>query len=135
MEFWRQLAITPFSFPRFIAGSGAECVGQISVVTVAAPAFSATDPLHLSFLLDSSELGKHFDADDVIFSFERQWKTDNAYFKVTSDNHSYYSDMGFDTLLKDLTKRQNQTRLLGRDFVFFGTWGGPSHVEIVDYHA
>jgi len=26
---------------------------------------AATDPLHLSFLLDSSELGKHLDADDV----------------------------------------------------------------------
>ncbi len=51
--------------PTDACGSGAKCVGQISVVTVAAPAFSATDPLHLSFLLDSSELGKHFDADDV----------------------------------------------------------------------
>jgi len=46
-------------------GPGVKCVGQISVVTVAAPPFSAADPLHLSFLFDSSELGKHFDADDV----------------------------------------------------------------------
>jgi Domain of unknown function DUF11 len=51
--------------PADACGPGAKCVGQISVVTVAAPAFSATDPLHLTFLLDSSELGKHFDADDV----------------------------------------------------------------------
>lgn len=51
--------------PTDACGPGAKCFGQISVVTVAAPAFSATDPLHLSFLLDSSELGKHFDADDV----------------------------------------------------------------------
>lgn len=46
-------------------GPGVKCVGQISVVTVAAPPFSAADPLHLSFLLDSSELGKHFGRDDV----------------------------------------------------------------------
>jgi Domain of unknown function DUF11 len=51
--------------PTDACGPGAKCLGQISVVTVAVPAFSATDPLHLSFLLDSSELGKHFDADDV----------------------------------------------------------------------
>ena len=51
--------------PTDACGSSAKCVGQISVVTVAAPAFSANDPLHLSFLLDSSELGKHLDADDV----------------------------------------------------------------------
>jgi Domain of unknown function DUF11 len=51
--------------PTDACGAGAKCVGQVSVVTVAVPAFSATDPLHLSFLLDSSELGKHLDADDV----------------------------------------------------------------------
>jgi hypothetical protein len=51
--------------PTDACGPGAKCVGQISVVTVAVPAFSATDPLHLSFLLDSSELGRHLDADDV----------------------------------------------------------------------
>jgi len=45
-----------------------------------------------------------FDADDVIFSFERQWKTDNAYFKVTSDNHSYFNDMDMPSSLKSLEK-------------------------------
>src|SRR5579863_8891465 len=38
---------------------------------------------------------RDFNADDVIFSFDRQWKADNPYYKVTSDNHSYFSDMGF----------------------------------------
>jgi hypothetical protein len=53
-------------------GPGVKCVGQISVVTVAAGRFSAANPLHLVFLFDSSELGEdlsepgnHFDADDV----------------------------------------------------------------------
>jgi hypothetical protein len=51
--------------PTDACGPGATCFGQISVVTVAAPAFPATDPLHLTFRIDSSELPKHFDADDV----------------------------------------------------------------------
>jgi hypothetical protein len=51
--------------PTDACGPGATCFGQISVVTVAAPAFPATDPLHLTFRIDSSELPKHFDADDL----------------------------------------------------------------------
>jgi hypothetical protein len=47
------------SGPSDACGPGATCVGQISVVTIPAT-FSVTDPLHLSFLLDSSELPKHF---------------------------------------------------------------------------
>lgn len=47
------------SSPQDACGPGATCVGQISVVTIPGT-FSATDPLHLSFLLDSSELPKHF---------------------------------------------------------------------------
>lgn len=55
--------------PTDACGPGAKCFGQISVVTVAAPAFTATDPLHLTFRLDSSELPKnqqrHPDLDDI----------------------------------------------------------------------
>ncbi|HEY8860011.1 MAG TPA: hypothetical protein VIM27_11210 [Gaiellales bacterium] len=51
--------------PTDACGPGAKCVGQISVVIVAVPPFPATDPLHLSFLLDSSELGKHLRTGDV----------------------------------------------------------------------
>jgi Domain of unknown function DUF11 len=55
--------------PTDACGPGAKCFGQISVVTVAAPAFSATDPLHLKFLIDSSELPRsqqhHPDLDDI----------------------------------------------------------------------
>ena len=52
---------------------------------------------------------RDFNADDVIFSFERQWKADNPYYKVTSDNHSYFSDMGFPALLKAITKTDDYT--------------------------
>jgi Domain of unknown function DUF11 len=57
------------SGPSDACGAGASCFGQISVVTVGAPAFPANDPLHLTFLIDSSELPKklqkHLDLDDV----------------------------------------------------------------------
>jgi len=52
---------------------------------------------------------RDFNADDVIFSFERQWKADNPYYKITSDNHSYFSDMGFPALLKAITKTDDYT--------------------------
>jgi hypothetical protein len=55
--------------PSDACGPGKSCFGQISVVTVAAPTFPAGDPLHLTFLVDSSELPKkmrrHLDLDDV----------------------------------------------------------------------
>ncbi len=52
---------------------------------------------------------RDFNADDVIFSFERQWKTDNAYFKVTSDNHSYFNDMDMPSSLKSIDKVDDYT--------------------------
>jgi hypothetical protein len=55
--------------PSDACGKGARCFGQISIVRVGAPAFPASDPLHLTFLLDSSELPKklreHLDLDDI----------------------------------------------------------------------
>jgi len=42
-------------------------------------------------------------------SIERQWKEDNAYFKVTSPNHSYFGDMGMPKLLKLVEKVDDYT--------------------------
>jgi dipeptide transport system substrate-binding protein len=52
---------------------------------------------------------RDFNADDVIFSFERQWKDGNPYFKVTSSNHSYFNDMAMPTLLKSIDKTDDYT--------------------------
>jgi dipeptide transport system substrate-binding protein len=52
---------------------------------------------------------RDFNADDVIFAFERQWKEDNAFLKVTSPNHSYFSDMGMPKLLKTVEKVNDYT--------------------------
>ncbi|MBS0306689.1 MAG: ABC transporter substrate-binding protein [Proteobacteria bacterium] len=47
---------------------------------------------------------RDMNADDILFMFERQWKEDNPYFKVTSPNHSYFNDMGMPKLLKSVEK-------------------------------
>ena len=52
---------------------------------------------------------RDFNADDVIFSFDRQWKPDNPYFKVTSDNHSYFNDMNMPKIMKSLEKVDDYT--------------------------
>jgi dipeptide transport system substrate-binding protein len=52
---------------------------------------------------------RDFNADDVMFAIERQWKESNPYFKVTSSNHSYFNDMGMPKLLKSVTKVDDYT--------------------------
>jgi len=52
---------------------------------------------------------RDFNADDVLFMFERQWKENDPYYKVTSSNHSYFGDMGMPALLKSVDKIDEYT--------------------------
>ena len=52
---------------------------------------------------------RDFNADDILFMFERQWKENDPYFKVTSSNHSYFNDMGMPKLLKSVDKLDEYT--------------------------
>jgi dipeptide transport system substrate-binding protein len=52
---------------------------------------------------------RDFDADDIVFSIERQWREDHPFFKVTSSNHSYFNDMGLAALLKSVEKLDDYT--------------------------
>ena len=52
---------------------------------------------------------RDFNADDVMFAFDRQWKENDPYFKVTSSNHSYFNDMGMPKLLKSIDKIDDYT--------------------------
>ncbi len=52
---------------------------------------------------------RDFNADDVIFMIERQWKEAHPYFKVTSANHAYFGDMGMPKLLKSVEKLDDYT--------------------------
>jgi dipeptide transport system substrate-binding protein len=52
---------------------------------------------------------RDFNADDVLFMFDRQWIENDPYFKVTSSNHSYFGDMGMPKLLKAVDKVDEYT--------------------------
>ena len=52
---------------------------------------------------------RDFNADDVLFMFERQWKENDPFFKVTSPNHAYFGDMGMPKLLKSVDKVDEYT--------------------------
>lgn len=58
---------------------------------------------------------KHFtptrdmNADDVIFTFERQWKKDNPYHAVSGGNYEYFNGMSMPALLKDIVKVDDYT--------------------------
>jgi dipeptide transport system substrate-binding protein len=52
---------------------------------------------------------RDLNADDIVFSLERQWRENHPFFKVTSSNHSYFNDMGLPTLLKSVEKLDDHT--------------------------
>lgn len=52
---------------------------------------------------------RDFNADDFIFMLERQWKESDPFFKVTSQNHSYFNDMGMPKLLKTVDRIDDYT--------------------------
>lgn len=52
---------------------------------------------------------RDFNADDFIFMLERQWKESDPFFKVTSQNHSYFNDMGMPKLLKSVDRIDDYT--------------------------
>ncbi len=50
-----------------------------------------------------------FNADDVIFSFERQWKDANPYHKVSGGAYDYFNDMSMPDLLVSIDKIDDYT--------------------------
>ncbi|MEK8047642.1 ABC transporter substrate-binding protein [Ideonella margarita] len=47
---------------------------------------------------------RDFNADDVVFSFERQWKADHPYAKVSGGKYDYFADMGLKDDLEAVEK-------------------------------
>ena len=47
---------------------------------------------------------RDFNADDVLFSFERQWKADHPYAKVSGGKYDYFADMGLKEDLQAVEK-------------------------------
>ncbi|SFC93633.1 ABC transporter substrate-binding protein [Tropicimonas isoalkanivorans] len=52
---------------------------------------------------------RDFNADDVIFSFERQWKDDNPYKTVSGGTWEYFEGMSMPDLLKEIVKVDDKT--------------------------
>lgn len=52
---------------------------------------------------------RDFNADDVLFSFNRQWKDDHPYHKVSNGSFEYFDSMDFPKLLKSIDKEDAYT--------------------------
>lgn len=52
---------------------------------------------------------RDFNADDVLASFNRMWKADDAYAKVSGGAYDYFNDMGMPDLLKSIDKVDDLT--------------------------
>ena len=52
---------------------------------------------------------RDFDADDVIFSFDRQWKPDSPYSKVSGGKYDYFNDMDMPSILDTIEKKDDYT--------------------------
>ena len=52
---------------------------------------------------------REFNADDVLFSFERQWKSDHPYAKVSGGKFDYFADMGLKDEIESITKLDPMT--------------------------
>ena len=52
---------------------------------------------------------RDFNADDVLFSFNRQWKDDHPYHKISGGAYDYFSDMDMPKLLKAIEKVDDST--------------------------
>ncbi len=52
---------------------------------------------------------RDFNADDILFSFNRMWKADHPYHKVSGGSYDYFGDMAMPTLLKSIEKVDDYT--------------------------
>ncbi len=52
---------------------------------------------------------RDFNADDVLWSFNRQWKPDHPYAKISGGKYDYFSDMDMPKLLESLEKTDDYT--------------------------
>jgi dipeptide transport system substrate-binding protein len=52
---------------------------------------------------------RDFNADDVLFSFDRQWKPDHPYAKISGGKYDYFNDMDMPALLDSIDKTDDYT--------------------------
>lgn len=52
---------------------------------------------------------RDFNADDVIFMFERQWKADHPFHRISSDKHPFFQSAGLGALIRNISKIDEHT--------------------------
>ena len=52
---------------------------------------------------------RDFNADDVLWSIDRQWKPDHPYYKVSGGKYDYFNDMDMPALLDSVSKTDDYT--------------------------
>jgi dipeptide transport system substrate-binding protein len=52
---------------------------------------------------------RDFNADDVLWSIDRQWKPDHPYYRVSGGKYDYFNDMDMPKLLDSVTKTDDHT--------------------------
>lgn len=52
---------------------------------------------------------RDFNADDVVFTFDRQWNKNNPYHTVSGGSYEYFNGMGMGDLIKDIVKVDDYT--------------------------
>jgi dipeptide transport system substrate-binding protein len=58
---------------------------------------------------ESFRPSREMNADDVLFSFERQWKQEHPYHAIGGTNYDYFKDMGMPELLQSIDKLDDYT--------------------------
>jgi dipeptide transport system substrate-binding protein len=82
---------------------------------------------------------REMNADDVLFSFERQWKTDHPYHRVSGVRYDYFLDLGMADILSAIDKVDPYTvrfRLSRPDSVFLANIAMPFNaIHSAEYAA
>jgi dipeptide transport system substrate-binding protein len=100
------------SLVEFVPGSTEIVPSLAESLTISDDATEYTFHLRRGVKFQSNELftpSRELNADDVIFSFERQWKEDHPYHNVSGTGYDYFKDMGMPDLLNAIEKVDDYT--------------------------
>jgi dipeptide transport system substrate-binding protein len=81
---------------------------------------------------------RDMNADDVLFSLLRQWKSDHPYHRISGARYDYFQDLGMPDLLSDIEKIDERTvriRLTRPDAVFLANLAMPYNVILSAEYA
>ena len=65
---------------------------------------------------------RDFNADDVLFSFDRQWKADNPYHNISGAKYDYFNDMDRPNLLESIENKTSSALKSRVGLKSFNAW-------------